>query len=396
MKKVFLVLFLIFLNFHTILCSDGSDSNAEISPSDETDVEDACGRATSLSKSGKGANTDNALSGREESDWDSFFFPVVFYTPETSLGMGGALIMTGKSEGEIERIDNINIVASYTLKSQSIFLLIPDFYFNQGRTETVIGLFYKNFPTSYYGIGDSTREEDEETYAEEEYRFNPVILRMIYRQARIGFGLDWDKLNLKDMEKDGKLIQDSPPGIEGGQRVGMGFIIDWDTRDNAFFTLSGGWYRFSAYYYREAFGSDYNYENYEADLRRFLPLTAGQTLGIQLYGACTSVQETPFFDMPKVGDRLRGIEADRFRDHVLYSLQMEYRFFIRGRFSGVLFAGTGNVFQDTRDFKFSDLKSSYGFGLRYALDKEKRINLRLDIGFSEYGVYPYFQNREAF
>jgi len=45
---------------------------------------------------------------------------------------------------------------------------------------------------------------------------------------------------------------------------------------------------------------------------------------------------------------------------------------------------------------FGDLQVTGGFGLRVALDPKERINLRVDLGFSKYGVFPIVVITEAF
>jgi hypothetical protein len=42
------------------------------------------------------------------------------------------------------------------------------------------------------------------------------------------------------------------------------------------------------------------------------------------------------------------------------------------------------------------LKPSLGSGLRYAIDKKEKLNLRLDVGFGHHSYGLYFNITEAF
>jgi hypothetical protein len=49
------------------------------------------------------------------------------------------------------------------------------------------------------------------------------------------------------------------------------------------------------------------------------------------------------------------------------------------------------------NFSFSDLKYSYGAGLRFRFNEEQKVNLRVDIGFGNDGnMGVYFGIEEAF
>ncbi|HDP99836.1 MAG TPA: hypothetical protein ENN22_11725 [bacterium] len=59
-------------------------------------------------------------------------YPVVLYTPETSLIFGGGAAMTIRDQNRHRntRPDNLNFYAIYTLKNQSAVLFNPDIYFD--------------------------------------------------------------------------------------------------------------------------------------------------------------------------------------------------------------------------------------------------------------------------
>jgi hypothetical protein len=63
----------------------------------------------------------------------------------------------------------------------------------------------------------------------------------------------------------------------------------------------------------------------------------------------------------------------------------------------VAFAGFGNVAHEMGELNFSNLKYSFGGGVRYALNASEKLNLRIDYGIGKgQNSGFYFQLAEAF
>ena len=94
---------------------------------------------------------------------------------------------------------------------------------------------------------------------------------------------------------------------------------------------------------------------------------------------------------------MRGLPAGRFTDVNSLALQGEYRFPIADFLAGTLFVSAGTVGSDVPAlFSLVDDHYAGGAGLRYLVDREKHISVRIDFGFSEEGLNVYFLFREAF
>ena len=107
---------------------------------------------------------------------------------------------------------------------------------------------------------------------------------------------------------------------------------------------------------------------------------------------------------------MRGHYLGRFRDKTMLAAQMEYRLPL-GRKSwiderekppfwerwGVVgFVGFGNVAPSVSQLGFEKIKSSFGFGLRYAAKSNERVNVRIDFGFGTQNPGFYLNIRESF
>ena len=76
--------------------------------------------------------------------------------------------------------------------------------------------------------------------------------------------------------------------------------------------------------------------------------------------------------------------------------QAEYRRFLFWRIGMVLFSATGEVASTPGRFELNGLHYSGGGGLRFALSKEEKLNLRIDYGVAKHSNAFTVQLREAF
>ncbi|MHC4687226.1 MAG: BamA/TamA family outer membrane protein, partial [Planctomycetota bacterium] len=144
-------------------------------------------------------------------------------------------------------------------------------------------------------------------------------------------------------------------------------------------------------------GSDFEYEAFGFDLRQFFPLATDHVLGVQAKAKYMR-GDPPFYALAWIGGpwTLRGLYEGRFRDKTMAVIQAESRFMIRPRFGGVVFIGVGEVAEKYSDFSAENLRLAGGVGIRFTLDPKDRINLRIDVGVSEFGVAPVLLLTEAF
>ena len=332
-------------------------------------------------------------------------FPVIYYTPETSLAIGGGVVFTLRDEGESmeTRPDNLQVMTAYTLNNQFFLTLAPEKYFNDQRGRLFMNVGYLNWPTSFFGVGNDSDididdiEELEETYTDESLFLQPWILHAVVADLSMGLTLDWENAHIKDVGDGGVLEQGDLIGAEGGIRSGVGPAITWDTRDNLFAPSRGSWHMAWAWIYREWMGSDFDYEYYGLNLRHYRPMARESVLALQGFVALTS-GEVPFNEYPT--PLMRGLYENVFTDKNAMVVRAEVRFpinFLPGeRWGAAVFGSVGDAFPDATTPEDIDLKVAGGAGLRFALNKQEKINVRLDLGVSRYGVFPYIMLQEAF
>lgn len=157
--------------------------------------------------------------------------------------------------------------------------------------------------------------------------------------------------------------------------VGLGALIEYDTRDNPFNSASGRYFMVDALFNDEGIGSDSNYQSYSAAYRSFRGLTGSVVLAWEIQG-CKRGGTAPLWDACTV--KLRGFSATDYLGRVSGSGQIEARWQLGQRWGLVGFAGAGYVGSSFSGIRESEAIPSYGAGLRFMVLKAKRINLRLD------------------
>ncbi|MEY3399085.1 MAG: hypothetical protein RL220_1679, partial [Bacteroidota bacterium] len=85
-----------------------------------------------------------------------------------------------------------------------------------------------------------------------------------------------------------------------------------------------------------------------------------------------------------------------FRDRNIMMLQSEWRTRLWKRFGLAVFAHSAVLANDLGDFSTKYLKPAGGLGLRYLIDPDRRLNLRLDFALSTEASLFYLTVGEAF
>ncbi len=325
--------------------------------------------------------------------------PLLFYTPETSLGFGGAIVYNFKFKDEpaSSTVSQLQVGFAYTLENQILFYTPYRIYFNNDKYLSYGELgFYKYF-YRFYGIGNDI-DVDEFSIFEITYpRIRLNFLKEVASNFHIGARYWFDGYNNVDFDSDTNNIADpSITGIDGGIISGIGLVTNYDTRDNIFFPSEGLFIETVLLQNGEFLGSDFNYFNYSIDASKYFNVIKDHVIAVNAYGNFYN-GDPPFFQMAFIGGtkKMRGYYEGTYRDKKLMMLQTEYRMPIFWRFGLVAFGGAGVVAPTFKDFDFKNTRFTYGAGMRFRLNEDK-VNLRFDAAFSPETSGFYLTVGEAF
>ena len=346
------------------------------------------------------------LIKKESTGWVAA--PYITYAPETGTVFGAAGIYyfyTDSSVSDKDRPSHINLNVMYSTKKQSHLAVPFDLYFKEMTYRIGGRLVFEHYPFKYYGIGNDTQESDEEDYTPNTFGIDFSIMRQLsaYESGEgfnLGLHIDYRHDNIVSIE-EGKMLDTSPvPGKEGGTVMGLGLDMNWDTRDNIFASFQGSYFDIKATFYGKLIGSDYAFQRYFFDARKYFPIKFGKNTHVLAIQAVldASTGTVPFYALPTFGGDLamRGFFLGRYRDKLSTYIQTDYRFPVWWRFGMILFGSVGQVAPLLDKLAVNSSKFAAGIGLRIDIIPEERMAVRFDLGFSKDGSQFYITFGEAF
>jgi outer membrane protein assembly factor BamA len=324
-----------------------------------------------------------------------FPFPIISYSPETGLALGGMCYYYPNMEasGSEQKPDTLSALLFATQKGQYVGNLNVSKYYFEGKQWLLIKTTVANYPSYFYGIGSGATSAEKENYTIEEWALDASYLWEIKEHLYLGPSLLYANASISDKTMGGLLEEGDIIGSNGTIATGVGLNLVWDeTKD---FGRQGFIISLQANDFSKDWGSSEDFTRVNLDCRKYIPISQDQVIAIQ--GVLTSTSgSVPFEFLPSIGGTIRGIEGGRFCDKNCLAFQGEYRFPVRGIFSMAVFGGFAEVAPSLGEFNFSDFKAMGGFGFRFALDKEHNVKLRLDVSGTLDNPLVYFNFGEAF
>ncbi|QIP17954.1 BamA/TamA family outer membrane protein [Spirosoma aureum] len=343
-----------------------------------------------------------ALKSKDPKTRHTLILPLVARSIETdwSVGVAGSFTFRFNRFDTVTRTSNTQALVLYSLRQQFITAINGTTYFPGERYILNHQLSYSYFPDKFWGLGKIAPDHNEEPYTFRQYYVYLHLQRKLKERFFGGFLYEYQRLLAVDHIAGGLFDQQHVAGRDPYHISGAGLSLTYDTRNNAFAPDQGSLMQVFFNHFTPWLGSSFRYTAYVIDLRRFMRLYRDQVLAVQAY-AQFNAGDVPLRSLASFGgsNSMRGFYDGRFRSKNQLVLQAEYRVPIIWRLGAVGFAGLGNVGDHLRDLNFQELKFSYGGGLRVALNRKERLNLRVDYGWgfgesTSHGLY--FQLGEAF
>ncbi len=328
-------------------------------------------------------------------------YPTLGFSPETSLelGVAASVLFHAKNDYQRNRLSEVTAFGFVTLRSQYGLWIDNAVYGDRDRWLLLGRGRIQRFPLLYYGIGPDAPEEE------------PVVVNGVYallrerifRQVKGNWfaGPQFDiqalsRVNFGDEQPTRSL----PAGAEGSDNIGLGLGVAYDSRPNMLNTREGWFAELSWLRYNGAWGSDFNFDNFSAEIRRYYRTGASGVFAWQATGSVTQ-GDAPFNMLGLMGNEslMRGYYTGRFRDKHYYAAQAEYRwlpFPFSKYLGGAVFAGLGTVSPSFGALRFDHIKWSGGAGIRYLIFPKKDIFVRFDVGFTEESAGFYLFTGESF
>ena len=330
------------------------------------------------------------------------FYPYLMYSNETNLTFGGYFLYTSRPQGLNMNIPPNSVILNsiYSLNTQCRIYLQPELQVKNGKYSFFFPITYQNWPGSFYGIGNNTKEKAEEDYKSEEVNISLLIKRRLVKNIEFDLFYEMDYYDIWEIEDDGLLDAGNILGSGNCFISGTGFSIIYNNRNNSFYPAKGSYYKFENFFFHEFFGSDYNFSQHKIDLRKFITISEVHILAFQTLFTYTK-DEVPFQKLGDLGSKMRGYYKGRYIDNHRLIVRSEYRLFpwksgFPKRIGFAAFIETGQVAHELEKISFSELKCSGGVGLRFMLIPKEKFNLRIDFAVGKNSTDLILTSDEAF
>jgi outer membrane protein assembly factor BamA len=338
-------------------------------------------------------------STRIRKNFRAIGLPIAFYSPDTRFGAGGLAMFTFSFKGDTSQLkrSNFQVGAAYTTMRQ-VLLYTPYQLFLRRRALILQGeLGYYRYVYNFFGVGNGMDPDYLERYDANYPRVRINALHKVRPGLYLGLNYGFDDFQIVRRDPGGILAADSLIGSQGGRISSLGLGFFYDSRDNNSFPTRGYLVEGEARTDQRWTGSQFQYSRLHVSASRYWPLLRTSVIAVNA-AATFTMGDAPFFQLATLGGtkRLRGYFEGKYRDRHAFLLQTEYRSPMWWRIGGVAFGGVGAVSDGRNALLASHLRFNYGAGLRVALDRVQRINLRIDYGRGYQSSGFYLTIGEAF
>lgn len=333
--------------------------------------------------------------------------PLLSSTPETSwaFAVASAYIFKTDRKDSTLRTSTLPMGITYTVNNQILIACAGNIIMPKERYTIRWESTFSNFPDKFWGIGNNVTDDNGkfERYSFTQLYLSPQIHIKVSKKIGHLIGFGWDFQNVFKVEYGHKyklneniLPADSTSLFEKYNVAGrdpylisgLSLYYSYDNRPHAYCPDRGALFRIRFTPYSKLTGSDYNFQVVEIDFRKFFKISGKHVLAFQGY-TWNAFGDVPYRSNYPMGNYgiMRGYYSGRYRDRKFFGAQVEYRFPLFWRLSGVAFAGMGQVAHELNDYKLSEFKHSIGTGIRFALVRREKLNLRFDMAWGNNNTF---------
>ena len=294
---------------------------------------------------------------------------------------------------------------TYTQYNQILFPLAATIWSKNNKYMFSVDYRFLKYPSTTYGIGARTTENDAYTLNFNCVKLHQSVLRKVYNNLYVGLGFFYDHFwDIKEV--------DPPVGVHtsyeryGNQKKATAAAIAvrvlYDSRRNPVNATNG---HYASIVFRPNYtflGSDNNSKSLQIDYRKYFSIGGNPRHVLALWSfdwLTLGRGKQPYFLLPSTGwddqyNTGRGYVQSRFRAKNLIYTEAEYRFGLtnNGVLGAVVFVNTQSYSKTLGNQQLSVIAPGCGAGLRIKLNKHSNTNLAIDYGFGQRGSKGIFLN----
>ena len=318
-------------------------------------------------------------------------------SPENGFYLNGGVITVFKTEKKDTalRLSNLYLYGLYSQLNQYRISTGGDIFTKKEKYYLNGWYYYSYVPELFFGVGNNVKPENNEFISYRLWYMNTNVLRNIYKKWFAGVSYTYENLYSMKFPINGIAATDKPLGLEQYRISAPGIRIRQDSRDNILSSRTGTYLDIFYSTFKKDFGSNYDFNQFSLDARKFINLTPKKYNIIGLnFVAKQSSGNVPFRYLSNIS--ARGYHPNMFRDKLMISLQAEYRFVIWKWFGGSLFGGASEVSNSLSQMNLKYINENYGGGFRFRIFKKNNMYMRLEYGRSSNTSNYYISFSDAF
>ena len=318
------------------------------------------------------------------------------YTAATSVGLGitaSGLYSWDRSDPSLPK-SNVSVFGNASLTGMLAVGVRGNNFLPHKKYRLDYQLFFYSIPGDFWGIGydNGALDGQKTSYERVKFQFKPDFLFRVARSVYVGAVADVEWVNSFGFGNDA-LLEGQDKSVAN---YGLGLNFTYDTRDFVLNAYSGNFFRYEQIFYPSWLGNDYAFSSIDLTYSTYHQVWKWGVLAMELH-SLFNYCDVPWTMMAQVGvggGRMRGYYEGRYRDRHIMEGQLELRQRIKGRNGIALWVGVANVFPNFDHIYFDELLPNYGIGYRWEF--KKRVNARLDLGFTKDSPNFAFNINEAF
>lgn len=317
------------------------------------------------------------------------------YTATTSLGIGVAasgLYSLDRSDSTLQK-SNVSLYGNASIAGMLSVGVRGNNFFRKDRFRINYQTYIFTFPSYIWGIGydDGCDGANKSEYSRVKFQFKPDFQFKIFKHTYLGAVVDVSWVNAYGFERP-ELIYGQDQHV---QHYGLGLNLIYDSRDFVLNAYRGNYFRLEQMFYPSWMGNTYSFTYTDLTYSAYRQVWKGGVMAMELHGLL-NYGNVPWTMLAQVGtmNRMRGYYEGRYRDRNILEGQVELRQHIKGRNGVVAWIGFANVFHNFDNIWLRETLPNYGVGYRWEF--KKRVNVRLDLGFTKDSPNVSFNINEAF
>lgn len=340
-------------------------------------------------------NSDKRPSGK---NFDFGILPGPHYSSTSGLGLGIVATGTYKTDRKDSLLipSNVSLFGDMTTKGFLLIGLKGSNIFPKEKYQLDYKFYIYTFPTSFWGIGYENADKDSNETSYRRVKFE-AMARFMFRIAPntyLGPILNFQYVQAGSVKKEGEPLFAGQDKNLHTQTAGLSFT--YDSRD-FMLNASKGWFvQLDQTFTPRFLYNDYHFTTTDLTVCTYRQIWKGGILAGEFHTKL-NYAGTPAWGMLSevgTGSRMRGYYEGRYRDKDILEAQIELRQKIKGRHGFAVWAGAAEVFPQWDALCLNKVLPNAGLGYRWEF--KKRINIRIDYGFTRNGGGFIFNINEAF